>query len=149
MLVVRTFLAPSDIEGLGLFAGQYIPKGTIVWKFVPAVDALFDDSEIENLPAVTQDICRRYAYLDSANKKYVLCGDDARFENHSENANTVGVYPAGEPFGLDVATRDIREGEEITCDYRTFDAEFAYKFTGSQRNYVSTNSDFSKLLCNS
>ncbi|MGO9171781.1 MAG: SET domain-containing protein [Rhodomicrobium sp.] len=138
MLLVRTILAPSDIEGLGLFAGQNIPKGTIVWKFVPGVDALFDDSEIESLPAVTQNICRRYSYLDPASKKYVLCGDDARFENHSENPNTAGAYPSGEPFGVDIATRDIHEGEEITCDYRSFDAEFSYKFTSSPKNYVST-----------
>ncbi|MGO9546249.1 MAG: SET domain-containing protein [Rhodomicrobium sp.] len=150
MLVVNTILAPSKIEGLGLFAGQYIPKGTVVWKFVPGVDALLDASEIESLPEVTRDICRRYAYLDHTHKKYVLCGDDARFENHSENPNTAGVYPEGEPFGIDVATRDIQEGEEITCDYRTFDTEFSYKFTSSQKNYVSSGSnDLSGPLCDS
>ena len=137
MLLVKTILAPSDIEGLGLFAAENIAKGTIVWKFVPGVDALLDASEIESLPAVAQDICKRYAYLDPASKKYVLCGDDARFENHSENPNTAGAYPAGEPFGLDVATRDIKKVEEITCDYRAFDAEFDYKFTRSRKNYVS------------
>jgi SET domain-containing protein len=141
MLVVKTILAPSDIEGLGLFARQHIPKGAIVWTFVPGVDALFDESAIEALPAVTQDICRRYAYLDPNSKKYVLCGDDARFENHSENPNTTGVYPEGQPFGIDIATRDIQEGEEITCDYRSFDAEFSYKFTRSQKNFVSTGDD--------
>ncbi len=137
MLVVKTILAPSAIEGLGLFAGQHIPKGTIVWQFVPGVDALFDTAEIEKLPEITQDICRRYAYYDQENGKYVLCADDARFENHSEDPNTTGVYPEGNPFGIDVATRDIQEGEEITCDYRSFDADFSYKFTSSRTNYVS------------
>ena len=138
MLIVKTILAPSAIEGLGLFAGQHIPKGTIVWQFVPGVDAIFDAAEIEKLPEVTQDICRRYAYYDRANNKYVLCGDDARFENHSDDSNTAGVYPEGLPFGVDVATRDIQEGEEITCDYRSFDTEFSYKFTSSRKNYVSS-----------
>ena len=109
MLIVKTILAPSAIEGLGLFAGQHIPKGTIVWQFVPGVDAIFDAAEIERLPEVTQDICRRYAYYDRANNKYVLCGDDARFENHSDDSNTAGVYPEGKPFGVDVATRDIQK----------------------------------------
>lgn len=136
MLAVKTILAPSAIEGLGLFAGQHIPKGTIVWRFVPRVDALLDEAEIGKLPEVTQDICRRYAYYDQTNNKYVLCGDDARFENHSEDPNTAGVYPEGEPFGIDVATRDIEVGEEITCDYRSFDGEFDYKFTSSRKNYV-------------
>lgn len=141
MLLVKTILAPSDIEGLGLFAGQDIPKGTIVWKFVPGVDALLDNASIQSLPEITQDICRRYAYLDSNSKKYVLCGDDARFENHSENPNTTGVYPEGEPFGMDIATRDIQAGEEITCDYRSFNSDFAYKFTASQKNFVTTGGD--------
>jgi uncharacterized protein len=141
MLLVKSILAPSDIEGLGLFAAQHIPKGTIVWKFVPGVDALFDIAAIEELPEITQDICRRYAYLDPHSQKYVLCGDDARFENHSEDPNTAGQYPEGEPFGIDVATRDIQVGEEITCDYRSFDADFSYKFTASQKNFVTGGDD--------
>lgn len=144
MLVVKTFLAQSPIEGLGLFAAQYIPKGTIVWRFVPGVDALFGADEIGKLPGMTQDVCRRYAYYDRNNKKYVLCGDDARFENHSDDPNTAGVYPEGDPFGMDVATRDIQEGEEITCDYRSFDADFSYKFTSSPKNYVANESDHGK-----
>ena len=141
MLLVKAILAPSDIEGLGLFAGQHIPKGTIVWKFVAGVDAVFDIAEIEALPEITQDICRRYAYLDQNSKKYVLCGDDARFENHSENTNTTGYYPEGEPFGADVATRDIQIGEEITCDYRSFESDFSYKFTSSQKNFITAGED--------
>jgi uncharacterized protein len=136
MLLVKTILAPSKIEGLGLFAAQSIPKGSVVWKFIPGVDVLLEASEIEKLPLITQDICRRYAYLDFTSNKYVLCGDDARFVNHSEDPNTAGVYPDGEPFGLDIALRDIPVGEEITCDYRAFDAEFEYKFTASQKNYL-------------
>jgi SET domain-containing protein len=144
MLVVKTILAPSPIEGLGLFAAQYIPKGTIVWRFVPGVDALFDTEQLEKLPEVTRDICRRYAYYDHPSKKYVLCGDDARFENHSGDPNTAGIYPEGCPFGMDIATRDIQEGEEITCDYRSFDAEFSYKFTSSPRNYLASEDGQSK-----
>jgi uncharacterized protein len=137
MLVVKTILAPSAIEGLGLFAAQHIPKGTIVWRFVPGVDALFGAEEVEKLPEITQDVCKRYGYYDHNNNKYVLCGDDARFENHSDDPNTAGFYPEGDPFGMDIATRDIQEGEEITCDYRSFDAEFAYKFTSSPKNYLA------------
>jgi SET domain-containing protein len=105
---------------------------------------LFDTEEIEKLPQTTQDICRRYAYYDHNNKKYVLCGDDARFENHSDDPNTMGVYPEGDAFGMDIATRDIQEGEEITCDYRSFDAEFSYKFTSSPKNYLAGDGDRAK-----
>ena len=42
-----------------------------------------------------------------------MCVDNARFINHSDTPNTKNV-------GDDCAvTRDIQEGEELTCDYRT------------------------------
>jgi SET domain-containing protein len=53
----------------------------------------------------------------------VLCIDNARFMNHADEPNTAGVHTAGAIDGYDVATRDISKGEELTCDYRLFDAE--------------------------
>lgn len=32
-----------------------------------------------------------------------------------------GDYDLGPVFSVDVAARDIEAGEELTCDYRTFD----------------------------
>ena len=32
MLCVPTYLAPSAIEGFGLFAARPIPAGTVVWE---------------------------------------------------------------------------------------------------------------------
>ena len=127
MLLIRTFLAPSQIQGLGLFAGENVPEGTVVWTYVPTVDKLIDIEDFDKLPCLMQEVCKRYAYLDNRTTKYVLCGDDARFVNHSDLPNTVGRYPEGEIYGIDVATRLIKQGEEITCDYSTFDAEFACK----------------------
>ena len=35
--------------------------------------------------------------------------------------NTRGVHVSASIEGYDVATRDIAKGEELTCDYFTFD----------------------------
>jgi SET domain-containing protein len=44
--------------------------------------------------------------------------------NHSEAPN-VGMNPSGAADNL--ALRDIASGEELICDYRTFDAEWKEK----------------------
>jgi uncharacterized protein len=138
MLLVKTRLGQSPIEGLGVFAAENIKKGTIVWQFVPGVDLLISPKELQLLPSAVVEHCKRYAYLHNVTGEYVLCGDDARFVNHSDDPNTMGVYPPGDNQGLDIAVRDIREGEELTSDYQSFDAEFSQKL--SPANHGSTNS---------
>ena len=49
---------------------------------------------------------------------------DARYFNHSEEPNTVDLDG---PEGPTVAARDIQPGEELTCDYRLFDADVLVK----------------------
>jgi SET domain-containing protein len=136
MILVSTYLSSSPIEGLGLFAKLPIQKGAVVWKFVPRIDALLTKEEVNALPTITRELCLRYAYYVPVTGKYVLCGDDARFVNHSDTPNTAGAYPEGDPYGIDIAIRDIDAGEEITCDYRSFDPEVSYKFGVSPRNYI-------------
>jgi SET domain-containing protein len=138
MLVVKTRLAPSAIEGLGVFAAEDIKKGTIVWQFVRGVDLLIDPEELPSLPPAVIELCRRYAYLHTETGEYVLCGDDARFVNHSDDPNLIGIYPPGDNQGFDIAAKDIKAGEELTSDYGTFDAEFRQKL--SLPPYGSTNS---------
>ena len=38
MLLVKTKIGPSKIAGIGLFADEFIAKGTPVWKFEPGFD---------------------------------------------------------------------------------------------------------------
>ncbi|PKM07970.1 MAG: hypothetical protein CVV14_06225 [Gammaproteobacteria bacterium HGW-Gammaproteobacteria-4] len=42
--------------------------------------------------------------------------DNARYMNHSDTPNLIEVD------GCNYTARDIAEGEELTCDYRVFDA---------------------------
>ena len=44
-----------------------------------------------------------------------LCSDDARFFNHADEPNTASVESAAGGY-VDVATRDIAKGDELTCD---------------------------------
>jgi len=114
MLRVPTYLAPSAIEGFGLFAAQPIPAGTIVWEYTPGVDLTLRPGDVQNLPEVLHRWFLRYAYLDESGD-YVLCGDNGKFMNHSFDPN---CDDGSGPYT--VARRDIAAGEELTCDYRLF-----------------------------
>jgi SET domain-containing protein len=121
MLLVKTYLAPSRIHGIGLFAGQPIAKGTVVWRLDLVIDVELTEADIEALAPPAREQIRKYTYMDLVRGKYVLCGDDARFFNHSDAPNCHD-YPDGDG-GTTVAARDIGEGEELTSDYSRFDAE--------------------------
>ncbi len=115
MLTVKTKIALSKISGIGLFADEPIPKGTLVWKFERAIDLLLSKEEISRLSAFSQKQFYNYAYLDKKYNKYLLCGDDGRFFNHSLNPN------CDERISDQTTTiRDIASGEELTVNYEDF-----------------------------
>ena len=116
MLLVPTFLAPSRIHGIGLFAAAPIAAGTGVWQLDAAFDQVVDESALAGLGTVAQLQVQRYAYVDPVRRVRVLCADDARFFNHADDANC-GDEPDGDGT-VTIALRDVAEGEELTWDYR-------------------------------
>lgn len=121
MLMVKTRLGPSSIAGIGLFADEDIPAGTVTWRFVPGFDQLFCEQDIAGRPEPARSELLNYTYKHPETGRYVYCLDNARFMNHADDPNTRGVHVSASIEGYDVATRDIAKGEELTCDYFTFD----------------------------
>jgi len=119
MMIVKTSLKPSLIAGIGLFADEFIPSGTVVWKFIPPFDLIVTDEQIELLPPPSRDRIKELVYPHRFKGLSVLCGDDARFFNHSETPNTIDSY-VEEEMESTIANKDINIGEEITCYYKTF-----------------------------
>jgi SET domain-containing protein len=116
MLRVPTFLAPSRIHGIGLFAAGPIAPGAVVWQLDADLDQVVDEVALETLGLVAQLQVQRYAYVDPLRRVRILCADDARFFNHADDANC-GDEPGGDG-SVTVALRDIAEGQELTWDYR-------------------------------
>ena len=114
MLLVRAWVGPSKIHGLGLIAHEFIPKGTVCWKLVPMFDAILSEEEVRDLPASAQEQVKYYGFFYQHIKKHVLCADDSRFTNHSENPNQSSTGD------FSVATRDIEAGEELTENYNDY-----------------------------
>jgi SET domain-containing protein len=113
---VPTYLGRSSIHGTGVFTPFFIPAGTLIWSLDPEVDWTLTEDDIVRFPEAYQEKLRSYCFVDE-NGSYILCGDNARFMNHSEEPNC-DDWTSGDT----VAYRDIEAGEELTCDYRAFDA---------------------------
>ena len=122
MLLVKTKIAPSQIHGIGLFADQFIAEGAITWKMMPPFDLKVSQKDLLKLSDPAKEIFFMYSYYSLYSKKYVLCFDNDRFINHSDDPNIVeGEVLVGGEEAVSVAGRDIFPGEEMTCDYRLFD----------------------------
>ena len=113
MLLVKTYLDKSPLHGLGVFAGEFIRKGTKIWRFVESFDRAYSPKQFARLPKRARDFIRQHGYR--VDGEILLTMDNDRHMNHSDRPNT---YLKG---GYALARRDIRKGEEITNDYREFD----------------------------
>lgn len=120
MLLVKTYLDKSTIHGLGVFAGEFIRKGTKVWRFVPGFDRAWSPRDFAKLPKQARDYVLRYGYR--VDGEVLLTCDHDHHMNHSTRSNTQWRN------GHIVAKRDIAKGEEITNDYRMLDAAFCAAF---------------------
>lgn len=132
MMLVRTLVAPSAIHGLGLFAAEFIARGTPIWRFVPGFDQEFSAEQVEALPAVANEHLRWFGYLRQPGGEVILSGDHGCFMNHAATPNTGASPEAASPVTT-VALCDIAPGEEITCDYFAFDADAPRKLGGLNR----------------
>lgn len=128
MLLVKTTIGPSTIHGIGLFAAEFIPKGTPVWQFKPGLDLVLTEAEVAALPEPARTTFKNYCYKSGRTERFVLCFDDGRYFNHAADANCDDDESAiidGE-IG-DKAARDIHIGEELTNNYAITDSDFTYK----------------------
>ncbi len=116
MLKIKTKIGHSATHGTGLFADQFIPKGTITWQYDPEFDMGFTEKAVSKLPPLRRDYILHYAYLDKDLNKLILCADNQKYINHSFKNINIQSTPR-----KDVASRDISEGEELLCNYKDFD----------------------------
>jgi SET domain-containing protein len=130
MIRVKTKLGLSRVHGVGLFADQFIPKGTITWQCDPEFDISYDESLLETFPAWTKEQFMKYSYFDFKLNKYILCIDDQRFINHSIDPNIVSSP------NFDIAGRDIKIGEELFCNYNHYEKDWFKRRGVDEKEFI-------------
>lgn len=122
-----TRVGPSPLSGFGLFAREFIPRGTRWWHARVEDVLTISRAQYETLANSHQspviqgflEAVAVYAYYAAKLEALVLCLDDSRFVNHSFTPNSGATRP-DHPL-CSVALRDILPGEEILEDYTTYD----------------------------
>jgi len=125
MFVVRVYLAPSSIHGVGCFAADPIRKGELVWQFDARIDLRIPLTEHPNFPPAVQEFLQRLSYIELVDgiEYMVLCADQAKYVNHADEPNLLET-----PDGLfEYAAWDIAAGDELTCNYYASDLQAADK----------------------
>jgi hypothetical protein len=118
MLLIDTYLGPSPIDGVGVFASADIPSRIKIWEFVPGFDRLLEPTDVARLPLRAQRFLETHGWVEADGRVALPAGNDM-YMNHSDFANTHCL-----PTGDVITSRLIAEGEEITCDYPEFDADW-------------------------
>ena len=118
-----TYVGPSAIAGLGVFAKTFIPKGTI-WYLANSDNALIfspeqykqlESSNTNNLTEGFLHYIRTYGICDKKTSELIVLLDNGKYINHSLNPNS-GLP---EPYNakISIALRDIFPDEEIVENY--------------------------------
>lgn len=121
MIVVRTYLEKSAIHGFGIYAKESIAKGTCVWQFHDKLDVKFTPEEFESLPESVKEEVEWHMYEPDKGGAYYYEATMGKYMNHSREPSVDFT-----DVGYGHATRDIAAGEELTCDYRQFMAEWEH-----------------------
>lgn len=130
MILFKTRIGESPIAQKGLFAAEAIPRKSVVFVF-PALKNVHFISETEFNKAWTnpnpakRDVLIQKSGVRYIGKTFLYCSageKETLFFNHSDNPNI--LYHCGIGF----AKKNIKNGEELTIDYRYFDTEKSDNF---------------------
>ncbi len=116
MLLISTFLKNSPARGIGLFAKKFIPKDTVYWKRNERFDRIFDANQMAEFEQLVRDYIMYHGFLE-INGNWYLCGDNARFSNHSDVPNTKNHFDSQGIVQFSTTIVDIQIDEEILIDY--------------------------------
>jgi len=113
----------SQIEGRGLYATKFLPRGTVVWQSLSEEAEMWteiNESQVKDMDDEKKRLVTYYYEMASNMKlRGPICmeyveRDASNFYNHSCDPNTWFIND-----DKLAALRDIQPGEEITYDYAT------------------------------
>ena len=121
MLTIEVYIKESEGKGLGVFSKNFIPKGTIICKFVEGFDTKVHVKNLDKLNDIQKKVIDKYFWRED-DYYYSSC-DHSIFINHSYTPNTIL-----DEDGNVVASIDINVDDEILENYSLYDLDFdSYK----------------------
>lgn len=107
----------NEHVGYGLFAKQDIPKGTLVYV-KDDLELVIPEALYNTYNKELQDQIEKYSYIDEKGDR-IVSWDMGKYVNHNCDSNTISTG-----YGFEIATRDIKKGDEITDEYGIFNLEY-------------------------
>ena len=111
MMLIKTYIAPSPIHGLGIFTAQFVRYGTKLWEFTVGFDQIIPDALFNNLTLIQRESLSIHLYREPTINQMVLCCDNARYFNFSADPN---CGETEQDKYSTYALRNIQENEELT-----------------------------------
>ena len=121
MLHIKYKLDTSKHHGIGLFAGEDIPKGKLIYTPSPLLDVNITQEQFDLLAENEKQEILWWGFYDKLNQKWHVDFDVTHFINHSYEANITQNERYVDAYLVTV--RDIKEGEELTQNYLEFESE--------------------------
>ncbi len=121
MLHVKYKLDRSGKHGIGLFAGEDLKKGQLVYTASPILDVDITEDKFEMLAEAEKSEVKYWGFFDKVSQKWHVDFDVSKFINHSVDA-TVSQDPNHREAYL-IAKRDLLQGEELTQNYLEFESK--------------------------
>ena len=103
----------NDQIGYGVFATEFIPKGTITYV-KDSLELEISQADFSKHSPEMQEQIEKYSYIDEKGNR-IVSWDFAKYVNHCCDCNTMSTG-----YGFEIAIRDIQIGEQITDEYGMF-----------------------------
>ena len=115
----------TDKYSKGVFATQFIPKGTIVYFYLCKKCGKYSKEELAKMSKKELRFVIDHQVKLKSGEYSKFCDDRLSYINHSCNAN---ILDSGK--GFSIVVRDIEKGEEGKEDYRLLEGEDEVRFPG-------------------
>lgn len=134
MMTIQTYLDKDEYGGRGVFAGESVKKGDVVWRYNETATRVISIDEYRALIAIDDEMAKtlkKHSYPWRLNYNGVFLPvlmhdlDNANFTNHSDTPNMGNITDPAHPHyhersDVSIALRDIAKGEQLTYDYFSF-----------------------------
>ena len=103
--------------GYGVFATKDLPAGTLIYVR-DQLELVISSRKLIKYKKELQDQIEKYSYINEKGDR-IVSWDMGKYVNHNCDSNTISTG-----YGFEIATKDIKKGEQITDEYGIFNLEY-------------------------